>query len=78
MQTAEGDTVGAERIATLRHTRVLDLATDELVRDWTAAPGEAVFLFAATFIQRDTLRQHWDEVIYLDGRLDRAGTRHRA
>jgi uridine kinase len=47
--------------------RVHDLASDATIDDETGqAPPDAVVLFAATFIQRDQLRDLWDEVIYLD------------
>ncbi len=47
--------------------RVHDLASDATIDGETAqAPPDAVVLFAATFIQRDRLRDLWDEVIYLD------------
>ena len=53
-------------------SRVHDLATDEVVREWAMAPVDAVVLFDATFLQRDDLRDHWDEVIYLDATMERA------
>jgi len=56
-------------------TRVHDLETDETVREWAAAPGDAVVLFAATFLQRDNLRDYWDEVIYLDASIEQAQAR---
>lgn len=47
-------------------TRVHDLGTDAVFTHETAtAPEDAVVLFAATFVQRDDLRDHWDEVIHL-------------
>lgn len=54
---------GGDRV----HARAVhDLATDAVVVDETAlAPPDAVVLFAATFLQRDGLRDLWDEVIYL-------------
>jgi uridine kinase len=54
---------------------VHDLATDEIVREWAIAPADAVVLFDATFLQRDDLRDHWDEVIYLDATMERAQAR---
>lgn len=56
-------------------SRVHDLATDEIVREWAIAPADAVVLFDATFLQRDDLRDHWDEVIYLDATMERAQAR---
>jgi uridine kinase len=46
--------------------RVHDLATDAVISDAThTAPRNAIVVFDATFIQRDGLRDLWDEVIYL-------------
>lgn len=45
---------------------VHDLETDEMLPKWAQAPENAIVLFDATFIQRDGLREHWDEVIFLD------------
>ncbi len=56
-------------------TRFHDLGTDEIVREWAIAPAGAVVLFDATFLQRDDLRDHWDEVIYLDATMERAQAR---
>jgi len=56
-------------------TRVHELETDEAVCKWAMAPREAVVLFDATFVQRGQLRDHWDEVVYLDASIDRAQTR---
>jgi uridine kinase len=55
--------------------RVHDLASDEVLREWAIAPPDAVVLFAATFLQRGTLREHWDDVIYLDASIERAQVR---
>jgi uridine kinase len=55
--------------------RVHDLVTDAAVREWATAPVGAVVLFDATFLQRDDLRGHWDEVIYLDATIERAQAR---
>ena len=56
--------------------RVHDLASDSVIDDETAqAPPDAVVLFAATFLQRDRLRELWDEVIYLDADEEAATTR---
>ena len=52
--------------------RVHDLVSDEVVREWRRAPEDAVLVFDATFLQRDGLREHWDEVIYLDASSDAA------
>jgi len=52
---------------TRRHaTKVHDLASDAVVREEADAPADAVVLFGATFLQRGSLREHWDEVIHLD------------
>ena len=56
-------------------SRVHDLATDKAVREWAVAPVDAVVVFDATFLQRDDLRDHWDEVIYLDATMERAQER---
>ena len=56
-------------------SRVHDLATDKVVREWAVAPVDAVVVFDATFLQRDDLRDHWDEVIYLDATMERAQAR---
>jgi uridine kinase len=53
---------GSRRFA----TKVHDLATDAVVREEAEAPEDAVVLFDATFLQHGALRDHWDEVIYLD------------
>ena len=56
--------------------RVHDLATDVTIDDETAQTApDAVVLFAATFIQRDQLRDLWDEVIFLDVREEVATAR---
>lgn len=46
--------------------RVHDLQTDARIREWSTEPANAIVIFAATFLQRDGLRELWDEVIYLD------------
>jgi uridine kinase len=46
--------------------RVHDLATDERAPRFAEAPEDAIVLFGATFVQRDALRDDWDEVIWLD------------
>ncbi len=47
--------------------KVHDLAADAVIDDQRAsAPKDAIMVFDATFIQRDDLRELWDEVIYLD------------
>ena len=56
-------------------TRVHDLETDATVRNWATAPVDAIVLFDATFLQHDHLREHWDEVIYLDATIERAQAR---
>ncbi|WP_448809999.1 uridine kinase [Agromyces bauzanensis] len=55
--------------------RVHDLETDAPTLEWATAPANAVVIFAATFLQRDGLRQFWDEVVYLDSTLERARQR---
>ena len=46
--------------------KVHDLASDAIVNDaWATVSSDAVVIFDATFIQRDGLRDLWDEVIYL-------------
>ncbi|EXG80544.1 uridine kinase [Cryptosporangium arvum] len=53
--------------------RVHDMATDEVVVGDTApCPPDAVVLFDATFLQRDALRAHWDEVVYLHADVETA------
>jgi uridine kinase len=47
-------------------TKVHDLTSDAVVREEADAPADAVVLFDATFLQRGSLRDHWDEVILLD------------
>ncbi len=47
-------------------TKVHDLVSDAVERRWADVPGEAVVIFAATFVQRGELRGFWDEVIHLD------------
>jgi len=50
--------------------RVHDLATDEVFTGETAtAPADAIVVFDATFLQRGTLREHWDVVVLLDADL---------
>jgi uridine kinase len=53
---------GSRRFA----TKVHDLASDTVEHAWADAAADAVVLFDATFLQRGSLRDHWDEVIYLD------------
>ena len=56
--------------------RVHDLTTDAVIDTETAqAPSGAVVIFDATFIQRDTLRELWDEVIYLHSTVEAAMAR---
>jgi len=47
-------------------TKVHDLASDAVVREEADATTDAVVLLDATFLQRGDLREHWDEVLYLD------------
>ena len=57
-------------------TAVHDLASDATIPDATAtAPPDAVVLFAATFVLRDTVRPHWDVSIFLDADPDAATER---
>lgn len=52
-------------------TKVHDMATDRAVTDRLAtAPEDAIVVFDCTFLQRGSLREHWDEVIYLEVRRD--------
>ena len=55
--------------------RVQDLETATGKREWGIGPGNAVVIFAATFLQRGGLRELWDEVIYLDSTTERARER---
>lgn len=55
--------------------RVHDLATDDVIREFAIAPADAIVIFAATFLQRDGLRDLWDEVVYLDASIERAEQR---
>jgi uridine kinase len=55
--------------------RVHDLKTNSVRREWATAPGDAVVIFGATFLQRDGLRELWDEVIYLDSTTEHAQER---
>ncbi|MDF2576299.1 MAG: uridine kinase [Agromyces sp.] len=55
--------------------RVHDLATDGVVREFAAAPADAIVIFAATFVQRGDLRRYWDEVVFLESSIDRAERR---
>lgn len=55
--------------------RVHDLVTDEVVVEFEVAAPGAVVIFDATFLQRGPLRDHWDEVIYLDVARQRAQER---
>lgn len=57
-------------------TRVHDLTTDEVVTDQCATADRAsIVLFDCTFVQRGTLRDLWDEVIFLEVDRDIAVTR---
>lgn len=47
-------------------TKVHDLVSDAVEHRWADVPGDAVVLFAATFLQRGELRGFWDEVVHLD------------
>lgn len=49
---------------------VHDMGTDERLDLRASVPADAVVIFDCTFLQRGTLRDLWDEVIYLD--TDRA------
>jgi uridine kinase len=46
--------------------RIIDLATDEPTNSWAEAAPETVLVVDGSFLQRAELRDHWDEVIYLD------------
>ncbi|MBO3662018.1 AAA family ATPase [Microbacterium stercoris] len=49
-----------------------DLETDRVAPRFADAADDAILVFDATFIQRDELRDHWDEVIYLDAPREHA------
>ncbi|WP_375499178.1 uridine kinase [uncultured Jatrophihabitans sp.] len=56
--------------------KVHDLATDRVEEKLVAvAPEDAIVVFDCTFLQRGLLRDHWDEVIYLQVRRDVAVAR---
>jgi uridine kinase len=59
---------GSRRYAVQVH----DLETDEVLPSWADAPADAIVVFDETFLQRDGLRDHWDVVIFLDVRRQRA------
>jgi uridine kinase len=46
--------------------RIIDLATDEPADSWAEAAPGTVLVVDGSFLQRAELREHWDEVIYLD------------
>jgi uridine kinase len=46
--------------------RIIDLATDEPADSWAEAAPGTVLVVDGSFLQRAELRDHWDEVIYLD------------
>jgi uridine kinase len=46
--------------------RIIDLATDEPADSWAEAAPDTVLVVDGSFLQRAELRDHWDEVIYLD------------
>jgi len=46
--------------------KIHDLVSDELVTASAVASVQAVVIFDCTFLQRGALRQHWDEVVYLE------------
>jgi uridine kinase len=55
--------------------RIIDLATDEPADSWADASPETVLVVDGSFLQRAELRDHWDEVIYLDVAFEVALTR---
>jgi uridine kinase len=56
---------------TLRYRdRIIDLATDEPAETWAEATPETILVVDGSFLQRQELRDHWDEVIYLDVTFD--------
>jgi uridine kinase len=56
---------------TLRYRdQIIDLAADEPVDSWAEASPETVLVVDGSFLQREELRDHWDEVIYLDVTFD--------
>ena len=46
---------------------VHDLTTDAVRDEWAVAAPDAVVVFDCTFLQRGSLRELWDEVVFLDG-----------
>ena len=57
-------------------TKVHDLISDQTKTDLVAtAPEDAMVVFDCTFLQRGPLRDHWDQVIYLQVRRDVAVAR---
>jgi len=52
--------------------RLHDLETDELAPSFAEAPADAIVVFDETFLQRDGLRELWDEVIFLEVPRQRA------
>jgi len=59
---------------------VYDLETDEVLPKWADAARDAIGVFDETFIQRDRLRESWDEMMFLDvprhGAVDRGVARN--
>ena len=50
--------------------QLIDLATDQPVESWAEVAPDAVLVVDGSFLQRDELRELWDEVIYLDVGFD--------
>jgi uridine kinase len=56
---------------TLRYRdRIIDLASDQPAGSWRGASPDTVLVVDGSFLQRKELRDHWDEVIYLDVAFD--------
>ena len=57
-------------------TKVHDMQTDEIETGANAtSPDDAIIVFDCTFLQRGALRDHWDEVLYLQVKRDVAVSR---
>jgi uridine kinase len=50
--------------------RIIDLASDQPVDSWREASPDTVLVVDGSFLQREELRDYWDEVIYLDVAFD--------
>lgn len=56
-------------------SKVHDLATDRTVSETATAARDAVLIMDCTFLQRGALRDHWEEMIFLDAQLSSAEQR---